>query len=474
VALAVGAVGALPRFAPDDVPGLAGTEVHGPVLAFAAGVSMLAAVLAALLPARQAAASRDVLPALRDGERGAAGGARASATRGVLVAAEMALATVLLIGACLLARSFGHLSATDLGFAPSGVLSGSVSLPDATYAEPHRVSAFLAQLVERVDARPGVDAAAAVFGLPLSGFRFGLSVEDVDGVPPSSPAEQESVAVRIVTPRYFEVMGIPLRGGRGLAASDTWDSPAVVLVNEAAARLLWDGRDPLGHRLHVGSSFGLGRGQVGGEVVGVVGNLRHAGPAAAPQPEVYFAYAQVPVGFATIVARTSGDPMALAGPLREEVAAIDPTIPLYDVRTMEHLHAASLARSRFYALLLGVFACTAAALAATGVYGMLAFLVARRTRELGLRLALGARPEAVLRLVLGQGLRLTAVGGAAGVVLALALGRVLSGLLHGVPASDAASYLAAACALAVVALGAAALPARRAARLDPALTLREE
>jgi putative ABC transport system permease protein len=209
-------------------------------------------------------------------------------------------------------------------------------------------------------------------------------------------------------------------------------------------------------------------------VVGIVADIRHFGPAQEAQPELYLPHAQVPAGFASIVVRTAGQPMALAETLRREVTALDPDVPLYQVRTLDQLQAENLARSRFYALLLALFAATALALAAAGVYGVMAFTVTRRTREIGVRLALGALPASVVRLVLGEGARLAAAGAALGVLLALALVRVLAGLLHGVRPLDAPSYVAAAAVLFAVALVAGYLPARRAARLDPALTLRDE
>ncbi len=314
-----------------------------------------------------------------------------------------------------------------------------------------------------------------MFGLPLSGFRFGISAYELDGRRLESGEDDRlSTQLRVATPGYFRAMSLGVVKGRVFTDADRAGAPPVVVVNEAAARLLWPGQDPIGHRLSVGTSMGLGRGRLGGEVVGVVRNAKDFGLEADARPETFVCHRQFPVGFMSVAVRASGDPAALTRSAVAQLAALDPEVPAFDRRTMDERVAESVARPRFYLLLLGAFSALALALAAVGIYGVMSHAVGERRREIGIRLALGARPREVLALVVRQGMATAAAGAAIGLVGAFAAARLLRSLLFGVGPSDVPALLCAVTALAAVALLACYLPARRAARIDPAEALRCE
>jgi predicted permease len=471
--LAAWAVDLLVAGRPADLPRLAEVGIDGQALAFTAFVSIATGLAFGLAPGLQAGGRRDLARTFGSGAgRVSPRGRRAKAA---LVVAEVALAVVLVTGAGLLGRSFLRLTATDPGFEPQGVLTFGLSLPDARYAKAEEAEAFVAELEERLAALPGVEAAGAIFGLPLSGFSFSLSLHDLDGRE-LSPAEEErlSAQIRVVTPDTLRALGIPVRRGRGITEADRHGAPPVVVLNEAASRHLFAGEDPLGHRLTIGTGFGLGRGRAGGEVVGIVGDVRDQAIAAPPRPAIYLAHRQMPVGFLGFALRTAGDPVALAGVAAEEVRRLDPELALFDVRPLADLVAGSVAASRFYTSVLAVFAGTALLLAAIGLYGVLAFAVAERAREIGVRVALGAARADVLRLVLRQGAALTGAGLALGLAGAVGASRLLSSLLYGVEPTDPATFAAVPAVLAGAALLACYLPARRALRLDPVTVLKQE
>jgi predicted permease len=329
---------------------------------------------------------------------------------------------------------------------------------------------------QRLRALPGVTGVGTIFGLPLSGFNFSISLRSLDGRLLDDEEQNRRVGpqLRIVTPGYFAAMGIPVRAGRGLTPQDRNGTARVMVVSETAARRIFEGADPIGHRFELGTGMGLDRGRVGGEVVGVVGDVKDAALADAPRPLVYAVHDQVPVGFLQVVLRTTGDPLALAEPARRAVAAVDPNVPLFQVQTLKQRVGASVAQARFLTLLLALFAAVAVLLAAVGIYGVVAYAVAQRTRELGIRMALGARGDDVLWLVLRQGVALAAAGTAIGLAGALLTTRALGRLLYQVTPSDPAILLAGTLALIAVASLASWLPARRAARTDPVEALRAE
>ena len=476
--LALWGTDAIVSLAPPDIPGLSGSHVNLAVLGFAAGLGLLTSALFGLLPARRATHVASLAQGLREG--GAAlGGRQGRRSREGLVVAEVALAVVLVVGAGLLLKSFLRLREVDPGFDPRGVATFDVSLPDSY--TPAQARRFFADLMGRVRALPGVRSAGAIFGLPLTDFDYSISLHDVDGHV-FSPQEEEtgfSPQLRVVSPGFFRTLGIPLLEGRAFTDADRDGSEYVAVVSASAARKLFGGVDPVGHSFSLGTHlFGPSYPRVGGRVVGVVQDVRELSLAQAGRPVVYFVHDQFPAAPLSVVMRTDGDPAALIKPAQAALAAVDPAIPMYHASTMGEWISGSIARRRFYASLIAVFAALALGLASVGVYGVLAQAVGERTREIGLRVALGAAPREVTALVVGQGLKPALAGIGGGVALTLALTRVLSRalvpMLFKVEPSDLATYVLVAGLILGVALLAAWVPARRAARVDPIVALRSE
>jgi putative ABC transport system permease protein len=456
------------------IPLLDQTTLDGPVLAFAAGATLLTGLLFGMFPAWQAASLAGLSQKLKEEGRGTSGGRARLRTRNTMVVVQTALAVLLLAGAGVLMRSFVRLRAVDPGFDPNGVLTFGVSLPDAAYGESTARADFGRRLIERLEALPGVDAAGAVFGLPLTGFRFGISGWELDGRQLDNEEQDRlDVQVRVVTPDYFRSMGIAVRRGRGIESTDRKGTTPVMVINESAAKLLWPGADPLGHHFTIGARLGEAN-RAGGEVVGVIGDIREDGIARPASPTIFFAHAQVSEGYLGVAVRTSGDPTALVASARAALADVDPNVPMFQVRTMRQLLDDAVGQPRLYMLLVGAFAVVALVLAATGLYGILAQGVAQRTREIGVRVALGAERRDIVRMVLRQAVTLATVGVAAGLTAALFATGVLRGLLYGVGPNDPATLGAVIGTLAVVTLFAAILPARRAARVEPMEALRHE
>jgi putative ABC transport system permease protein len=478
VVLALVGMRVLVALSPPGLPRVETVGLDGTVLAFVAVVSMVTGVAFGLAPALQAA-RRDVGEALKEGARGSTEGGRRSRLRRLLVASEFALALVLSAAAGLMIRSFVRLLAIDPGFDPRGVLTMVVSVTGSQEAQPQRRAAFYQELLRQVRAVPGVRSASAINHLPLAGDIWGFPFQ-IEGRPLPGPGESLTAAYRVVLPGYFDAMGIPVLKGRDVADTDRLGVPGVVVVNEWLARRHWPGEDPIGKRIAIEDPR---RESSWLTVIGVVKNAVRSDWAAAPEDEIFLPYLQSPrylerpatfYSYMTLVVRTDGDAAGLAPAIRGVVASMSRGVPVSQVQTMEDVVAQSTASPRFYLLVLGAFAAVAVLLAAVGIHGVMSYAVSRRTNEIGVRMALGATPAAVLRLVVGQGLALALAGAVAGVVGALGLTRLMSGLLYGVQASDPATFVAASVFLGAVALAASYFPARQASRIDPLTALRRE
>jgi putative ABC transport system permease protein len=394
--------------------------------------------------------------------------------RGALVVGEMALAVMLLAGAGLLIRSFVKLQSVDPGFHAAKALTFELSLPDLRYEKDEQQIAFFNQLFPRLQVIPGVQKVAAVQLLPLSGSNFVITFE-VAGRPPVPPSQQPAMQIRVATPSYFETIGIPLKRGRLFTDNDREGSPQVVLITESAARLYFPNDDPLGKKITLGWGKGKDTPRAGGEVVGIVGDVKEAGLDESEPPQLYMPYHQWPLQGMSVILQTAVPPSTVADAARRAVYATDPNLPVANVRTLEDIVAGSISQPRFYTLLLGLFAAIALILAAIGIFGVLSYAVAQRTREIGIRMALGAQRGAVRGLVVRQAMTLALVGVSVGILLALWLSNSLvSKMLFNTNPHDASTYVGVAGVLTFVALVASYLPARRATRVDPIVALRAE
>jgi putative ABC transport system permease protein len=449
------------------IPRLEAIHIDARVLGFGLLLTLGTALVFGLVPALRSAGA-DPVDHLREGGRGGEGPRRGRVRR-ALVVTEVALALVLASGAALMVRSFARLQEGRLGFDPENVLTFRVMLPEERYDEA-RQRAFVDDVVARITRLPGVQTAGAATFLPLSGWG-GQRAFAVDGAPAPAPGQEPSADFRTVAGDFLGALRTPLIQGRGFTARDREDAPLVAIVNQAFARRFLPG-GALGRRIDmriVTSDVPRWR-----EVVGVAADLRHRGLAEEVRPEVFVPFRQEPLPLIGFAVRTAGDPLALAGAARREVWAVDPDQPVSYVLALETMAAESLTLRRASMLVLVFFAATALALAALGLYGVMAHVVAQRTHEIGVRMALGAERARVMRMVVGQGLRLAGAGLALGLVGSLALTRVLSSMLFGVSPTDPATLATAALLLAATALVASAIPARRATRVDPMVALRYE
>ncbi|HWS87818.1 MAG TPA: ABC transporter permease [Pyrinomonadaceae bacterium] len=466
--LALWGIGLVESLGARVTPMLAGVRVDYGVLAFTALVSVLAGVAFGLAPALQVS-SPDLNETLKAGAR-SEGGGRGGRLRSALVVAEMALALVLLAGAGLLVKSVVRLRAVDAGFDTSNLLTMNLALPSSRYKDGAAQAAFFERLARQIESLPGVEGAAFTSVLPLGGNFDGraLAVEEN----PVPRGQEATVDLYVATPGYLRAMRIPLVEGRAFDEHDAADKSPVALVNETAARKLWPGRSPLGRRIKFPGSER--NPQPWRTVVGVVRDVKQYGLDREDVMQMYLPEAQYPTSFMALVVRSKTDPSALTAAVRREVAAADKELAVFNVATMDQLLADSVALRRFSMLLLGVFAAVAVALAGVGIYGVISYTVAQRTREIGVRIALGARPRDVLRLVLGRGLGLAGLGIALGLAGGLAVTQVISSLLYGVGARDPLTFAAVAGLLSFIALAACLAPARRATKVDPMVALRYE
>jgi putative ABC transport system permease protein len=468
--LAIWGLDALIALSPADVPHLDQTRIDVRVLAFTLGVSLLTGLLFGLVPAMQAS-KPDLNDALKEGGRGAGGGVRAIRVRNLLVVSEIALSLVLLVGAGLLIRSFVRLQQFELGFNPENLLTMRVQLPGSKYREPKQVMNFYQQLMERLEAVPGVQSAGAISSVFLTDTPNSTNFT-IEGRPVPVGAESIEVPLDAVTTSYFKVMGIPLIEGREFDEHDVPTSPPVAIINQTFARRFFPNEDPIGKRYVYGGPGPDNNSWI--TIVGVVGDMRRTGFDRPVRPETFLPQGQNPDSGLTIVARTKGDPAALAGALRNEVWAIDRDQSVYDVKTMRQVLSEMLSQRRFNMLLLGIFAAVALTLAAVGIYGVMSYAVAERTHEIGLRMALGAQTGDVLGLIVRQGMLLAGTGLVVGLVASLGLTRLMTSLLYGVSATDPLTFIAIPVVLTGVALGACLIPARRAIKVDPMVALRYE
>lgn len=465
--LAYWGVDAVLALSPDLLPRQSEIAVDAPVLVFALLLSLAVGAVFGLAPAWLASRTNS-WAALKEGSpTGAVAGRRR--LRSLMVVTEISLALMLLVGSGLFVRSFSRLTSVPPGFRTDHALTMSVTLPRTKYPEPKQMAAFFERLHERLATLPGVDSVAMTSLLPLGGDDDEIYSFQVEGQPEDPNRESPSALYYVVTPGYLHTMGIPLLSGRDFTAQDTDQSTRVCIINDVMARQLFTGRDPVGQRIRLGRNTDSVR-----EIVGVAASVKHYGLMDRPTFQLYELLPQRPRREMTILLRTSVEPTSLAGTMGRALRDVDPEQPAVFVRTLEELQWNSMALPRFRTLLLGLFAGLALVLASVGLYGVMAYSVAQRTREIGLRMALGAQPGDVLRMVVREGMVLVVLGVAIGLAGALGSSRVLASLLFEISPWDAATLSAVTAGLALVALLACYLPARRAAQMDPMGALRYE
>jgi putative ABC transport system permease protein len=453
-----------------NLPGADELRIDGAVMAFTLGLSLVTGVLFGLAPALQTSRT-NLRDALNESARGSTADRGGRRVRRALVVAEVALALTLLVGAGLLVKSFARLQGVQPGFDPANLLTLSLSLPQAKYPSDTQQIAFFDQVLPRVAAVPGVQSVGATTTLPFGGG-WSTGTFGIEGRPEVADQPNPWGDIRIVSPDFFTALRVPLLEGRTFTERDGPDAPWVVVVDEELARRYWPNEDPIGKRVTRGAPDG--EEPEWWEVVGVVGHTMHEGLDAEARVQLYFPYRQVGRANMSLVVRTAGDPAAATNAVRQAIYSVDRDQPLAQLRTMDELLAASVGQRRLSVLLLGIFSGVALLLASVGIYGVMSHSVTQRSREIGVRMALGAARGNVLALVLRQGMALALVGVGIGLAGALALTRVIASQLYAVRATDPATFAAVAVLLAAVAAVATLLPALRATRVDPVVALRED
>jgi putative ABC transport system permease protein len=449
-----------------NIPRADGTAITSWVLGFSVLVSLVTGIVVGLVPALQQSRT-ELRSAMGEGSRGASDGLGRRRLRSVLVAAQVAMALVVLVAAGLLGRSFLALQRVEPGYTTKGVVSLTINLPRVKYDSAYKTIAFFTEILPALQAIPGATVSSGVYPLPLSGEGWSGSFE-VEGLT-TPPGEDGPHAERsVVLPGYFAAMGIPLRAGREFDATDVRGGFRVTIVDERLAAKYWPGESALGKRIGTDGSA-----QDWATIVGVVGHVNRNGPAEEGEPQLYFPHQQYVQTGMVLVVKTAGDPAALAPAIREAVKRVDADLPTAQVRTLDELMTNATARERFNMLMLGVFALVALALASVGLYGVMSYLVSQRNREIGIRLALGGQPGDVRRLVVRESMAISVGGLVVGAVVSLAVSRLLTGLLFGIKATDFTTYAAISALLLAVAAVASWGPARRATRVDPLVALRE-
>jgi putative ABC transport system permease protein len=466
-------LGPLLKISAGSVPQVIPIELDRSVLVFTFLVSLVTGLVFGIVPALRTA-GLDLRGTLNESTRGSTAGPGHHRLRGILVASEMALAVLLLVGSGLLLRSFSRLQDVPPGFQSDHLLVADIPLSQTTYAKPEQRYQFFDRLVERAKVLPGVRSAGAASFLPVSGGGSVIHF-NITGHPPKTPHDYVAAGYRTVTPNYMETLGVPLLQGRLLTPADNERAPAVAVINASMAKTYFPNENPLGKRIQLGATPDKDVPTM--EIVGVVGDVR-PGLGVDPQTEMYLPYRQadlvLPVFQLSLVLRTAADPQLLTSALRSALAELDPNQPLVNVRTMEDNMAATVAQPRFRTWLIGIFAAVALVLAAVGVYGVLSYTVTQRTSEIGIRVTLGAQPEDVFKIIVGEGLRLALAGVGVGIIAALAITRVLQSFLFGISAYDPPTFFAVALLLTIVAVAASFFPARRATLVDPMVALRYE
>ena len=453
----------------DDIPRAMHVSLDWRVLLYTFGISVFTGVLFGLAPAFHSSKT-GLSETLKEG-RGAGAGASKNRLRASLVVSEVAIAVVLLVGAGLLIKSLWRLNTVNPGLDPKNILTFNVALPEVKYPA-ERQTQFFSTLKKQLESMPGVQSASVVYPLPLSGERFSLSFE-IDGKPVAKK-DQPSADFFNVDPGYFKTMGIPLIKGRDFDDRDQHKSPQVIIVSEKFVQQNFPGEEAIGKRIKPGISTFEDEQTPWREIVGVVGDVKNRALNTDPRSVYYVPQAQVPFNQEIMVVKTTGDPHALVKAATKEVATLDGDLAVFGVKTMEEYISRSVSTPRFNTTLLSIFAAVALVLTVVGLYGVMSYAVAQRTNEIGIRLALGAQAKDVLSLIIGQGLRLVLLGLAIGLLGAFALMRVMAGLLFGVTAKDPMTFIVVSVVLAVIAMLACYVPARRATRVDPLEALRYE
>ncbi|HKY06419.1 MAG TPA: ABC transporter permease, partial [Blastocatellia bacterium] len=467
--LALWGIDALIGLSPGQIPRLSEATIDAKVLGFTLAVWILTGLIFGLVPALQTT-KLSLTETLKEGDRGSTEGFRGRRMRNALVVVEVALSLVLLVGAGLMIRSFLHLQRVDPGFNAERLLTVQLGPPTSKYPENLKVVTFYNQLLEKIASTPGVQGVSAVNSLPMTGGAS-MWAFSIEGQPLSPTGADADAEVYRVSPDYFQMMGIPILSGRGLTGQDHQDAPRSLVINETFAKRYFPGEDPVGKRITFGDPAD-GEWQT---IVGVARDVKHRELDVEAYSQVYATYQQTPTrGMYLMIRTASADPLSFVSAFRTQLWSIDAEQPLYNVKTMDQVMSESIARPRFNMVLMSVFATVALVLAAVGIYGVMSYSVSQRTHEIGIRMALGAQRQDVVRLVVGQGMVLAGAGVVIGAIAAALLTRFISSLLFEISASDPLTFIAISLLLVAVALVACYIPARRATRVDPMIALRYE
>jgi predicted permease len=459
----------IPPFIVQHIPGLKHLQVDPYVLLFTLAVSLVAGILVGMAPAIHASRS-DVNAVLKENTRSATSSRAAQRLRGLFVVTEVSLALVLLVGAGLMVAGFRTMLNADPGYDRRGVLTFRLSLPSYEYRNDARRRAFYQQLLARLEVLPGVESASVVTSLP-SGWTSNQTFYRAEGQPPAAPGEMRTAVEQSVSPGFLHTLHVPLREGRFFSASDGPNTPPAVVLSENLARRIWPNQDPIGKRIRFGTGDAQGPWRT---VVGVIGGIKQSPFAQHADPTAYFPYDQLPQASAGVMLRAAGDPTALARAARAQTRGIDPDVPIYDVRTLEQLIGDNLSGVQSSAHMMIADGVIALLLAATGIFALMAYSVAQRTHDIGVRMALGALPRDVVKMLVGRSMKLAALGMAIGIPLAIALTNALESFLFGAIAMSIPILAGVTLALASVAALAGYIPARRATKVDPMVALRCE